>query len=44
LLSGTFSAAAWKPISECVPSQNGLVLEAPQRQRKIGVVVGRRRS
>src|SRR5690349_19383291 len=36
LLSGTCSAAAWKPIFECVPSQNGFLLEAPQRHRENG--------
>jgi hypothetical protein len=29
---GTALSAAWKPIFECVPSQNGFVVEAPQRQ------------
>src|SRR5258708_31962635 len=34
-LSGTAAAAASNPIFECVPSQNGLFVEAPQRQRAI---------
>src|SRR6478672_5574080 len=30
----TADSAAWKPSFECVPSQNGFVTEAPQRQRE----------
>jgi energy-coupling factor transporter ATP-binding protein EcfA2 len=30
----TAVSAAWKPIFECCPSQNGLVTEPPQRHRK----------
>lgn len=29
---GTACSAAWNPTFEWVPSQNGLVVEAPQRQ------------
>src|SRR5215470_14001271 len=28
----TAASAPWKPILECVPSQNGLLTEPPQRQ------------
>ncbi len=31
----TPDAHPWKPILVCCPSQNGLVVEAPQRHRKI---------
>src|SRR5207237_4636121 len=30
--SATAAFAPWKPIFECVPSQNGLMVEPPQRQ------------
>ena len=33
-------SAAWKPIFECVPSQNGLVVDAPQRQSAIRFFAG----
>ena len=33
---GTAASAAWKPIFECVPSQNGFVVDAPQRHSAIG--------
>ena len=33
--SGTASAAAWKPILEWVPSQNGFFVDAPQRQSTV---------
>jgi hypothetical protein len=33
--SGTASAAAWKPIFEWVPSQNGFFVDAPQRQSTV---------
>jgi hypothetical protein len=42
LLSGTASAAALNPTSECVPSQNGFVFDAPQRQRNAGDFAGSR--
>jgi hypothetical protein len=32
-LPGTTASAALNPIFECVPSQKGLFVEAPQRQR-----------
>src|ERR1043165_2758420 len=28
----TAAVGAWKPIFECVPSQNGFIVEPPQRQ------------
>ncbi len=28
---GTARSAAWKPSFECVPSQNGFLVDAPQR-------------
>jgi hypothetical protein len=33
--SGTACAAAWKPIFEWVPSQNGFLVDAPQRQSTV---------
>ena len=33
--SGTACAAAWKPIFEWVPSQNGFFVDAPQRQSTV---------
>jgi hypothetical protein len=33
--SGTACAAAWKPIFEWVPSQNGLFVDAPQRHSTV---------
>src|SRR3954447_3623185 len=30
--AATAASAAWKPTLECVPSQNGLLVLAPQRQ------------
>ena len=33
--SGTACAAAWKPIFEWVPSQNGFVVDAPQQQSTV---------
>jgi hypothetical protein len=30
--SSTAAIAPWKPIFECVPSQNGFVVDPPQRQ------------
>jgi hypothetical protein len=33
--SGTAFSAAWNPIFECVPSQNGYSVDAPQRQSAI---------
>jgi hypothetical protein len=45
LLSGTVAAAAWKPILEWVPSQNGFLVEAPQRHRNtVGWLVSTRKS
>jgi hypothetical protein len=38
--SGTAFSAALKPTFECVPSQNGFSVEAPQRQRAIRVSTG----
>lgn len=35
-LPGTAASAAAKPVRECVPSQNGLVDEPPQRQSAKG--------
>ncbi len=34
-LAGLIASAAWKPITLCVPSQNGLLDEAPHRQSAI---------
>src|SRR4051794_33217257 len=36
----TACAAAWKPIFEWVPSQNGFFVDAPQRQRTTLACVG----
>jgi hypothetical protein len=33
--SGTACAAAWKPIFEWVPSQNGFFVDAPQRHSTV---------
>src|SRR4029077_17121907 len=38
--SGTAFSAALKPIFECVPSQNGFSVEAPQRQSAIRFSAG----
>jgi hypothetical protein len=38
--SGTAFSAALKPIFECVPSQNGFSVEAPQRQSAIRFSTG----
>ena len=36
---GTACSAAWKPTFECVPSQNGFLVDAPQRHgRPLGGV------
>ena len=39
--AGSARAAAWKPTFECVPSQNGLFVDAPQRQSTVLVWVGK---
>jgi hypothetical protein len=33
---GTAASAAWKPTFECVPSQNGLFVDPPQRHNLNG--------
>ena len=38
--SFTAASAAVKPIRECVPSQNGLFVEAPQRHNANGRLAG----
>jgi hypothetical protein len=38
--SGTAFSAALKPIFECVPSQNGFSVDAPQRQSAIRFSTG----
>src|SRR5213080_1608341 len=38
--SGTAFSAAWKPILEWVPSQNGFSVDAPQRQSAIRFSAG----
>jgi hypothetical protein len=38
---GTACAAAWKPILEWAPSQNGFFVEAPQRQSAVLSWVGK---
>src|SRR4051794_28005091 len=38
---GTACAAAWKPILEWVPSQNGFFVDAPQRHSQTLPFVGR---
>jgi len=35
-LPGTAASAAWNPFRECVPSQNGLVVDPPQRHSAKG--------
>jgi hypothetical protein len=36
VLLPTFSAAAWNPIFECMPWQNGFLLDAPHRHNENG--------
>src|SRR6476660_6666422 len=38
--SGTDFSAAWKPTLECVPSQKGFSVDAPQRQSAIRFSTG----
>ena len=40
LEAGTACSAAWKPTLEWVPSQNGFVVDAPQRHRAMTDLAG----